>query len=127
MVPHLMNCPHDGDGWCLECVGRLAAEAAKARDVLLQIEQVGHNPADLASDLVGLPDRYERLVDRLAEMAAGGIRLPATYTHDYCPGDLAETMRRLRACDGILSDCTIITSDNCQAIVREMDRLREAP
>ncbi len=22
-MPHLMNCPHSGDGWCLDCVQRL--------------------------------------------------------------------------------------------------------
>lgn len=25
-MPHLMNCSHRGDGWCLECVGKLQAE-----------------------------------------------------------------------------------------------------
>lgn len=25
-MPHLQNCPHSPDGWCLECVGKLNAE-----------------------------------------------------------------------------------------------------
>jgi D-aminopeptidase len=26
-MPHLMNCPHAEEGWCLDCVGKLYAEA----------------------------------------------------------------------------------------------------
>ena len=26
-MPHLMNCGHSSDGWCLECVGRLQARS----------------------------------------------------------------------------------------------------
>lgn len=123
-MPHLMNCQHSGTGWCLECVGKLAALNEQARHVLEMIEQVGHNPADLASDLNGLPDRDWQLALRLAGMASDAFRLPATYTHDYPASDLQETLRRLRARDGILSDCTIITSDNCQALIAEVERLR---
>lgn len=25
-MPHLENCPHKGDGWCLDCVKRLQVE-----------------------------------------------------------------------------------------------------
>jgi hypothetical protein len=25
-MPHLMNCPHDEDGWCLKCVKKLYDE-----------------------------------------------------------------------------------------------------
>jgi hypothetical protein len=25
-IPHMMNCSHQGEGWCLDCVGKLAAE-----------------------------------------------------------------------------------------------------
>jgi hypothetical protein len=25
-IPTLHNCPHSPDGWCLDCVGKLAAE-----------------------------------------------------------------------------------------------------
>ena len=25
-MPHLMNCSHSPDGWCLDCVGNLQAE-----------------------------------------------------------------------------------------------------
>lgn len=123
-MPHLMNCEHSGAGWCLGCVGKLAALNEQARHALEMIEQVGHNPADLASDLNGLPDKDWQLVLRLAGMANDASRLPATYTHDYPASDCQETLRRLRACDGILSDYTIITSDKCQALIAEIERLR---
>lgn len=29
-MPHLMNCPHSADGWCLNCVAKLNAELAEA-------------------------------------------------------------------------------------------------
>jgi hypothetical protein len=25
-MPHLSNCPHDGNGWCLNCVNKLWKE-----------------------------------------------------------------------------------------------------
>lgn len=113
-MPHLMNCQHLPDGWCLECVGELHEKAIKDRTLLgnllalihrdgghtserlgfkgatteaeavilldrvrlddallalLEIEQAGHNPADLCPDLIGLPDRYEVLAARLAKRA----------------------------------------------------------
>lgn len=46
------------------------------RTALSDIEQVGHNPADLAPDLVGLPDRHERLCERLAGMANAALHPP---------------------------------------------------
>lgn len=39
MMPHLMNCPHDPDGWCLDCVKELAEStlpAAAVRDALYE-------------------------------------------------------------------------------------------
>tara|TARA_R110000824_G_C15185484_1_gene674210 strand:+ start:260 stop:454 length:195 start_codon:yes stop_codon:yes gene_type:complete len=46
-MPHLMNCPHDGNGWCLSCVGELERElitakghvaALVSKNAILQIE-----------------------------------------------------------------------------------------
>lgn len=28
-MPHLMNCPHQGEGWCLQCVNNLVLETAR--------------------------------------------------------------------------------------------------
>lgn len=33
-MPHLMNCAHSADGWCLDCVGHLHAEAERLRALL---------------------------------------------------------------------------------------------
>lgn len=32
-VPHLMNCPHSADGWCLDCVVDLGNENWRLRDI----------------------------------------------------------------------------------------------
>jgi hypothetical protein len=32
-VPHLMNCPHSAEGWCLDCVVELGNENWRLRDV----------------------------------------------------------------------------------------------
>ena len=29
-IPHMMNCAHDGNGWCLKCVQELHAEAEQS-------------------------------------------------------------------------------------------------
>lgn len=31
-MPHLMNCPHSGDGWCLECVGEMQRLLEQTRE-----------------------------------------------------------------------------------------------
>ena len=33
-VPHLMNCPHSDDGWCLDCVAALGNENWRMRELL---------------------------------------------------------------------------------------------
>jgi hypothetical protein len=33
-VPYLMNCPHDGDGWCLSCVKVLGEEYEELRELI---------------------------------------------------------------------------------------------
>lgn len=53
---------------------RNKAEVERLRNVLREIEQVGHNPADLASDLIGKPDRWEELSMRLAFMAHAALK-----------------------------------------------------
>lgn len=42
-VPHLMNCPHSDDGWCLACVVELGSERDQLRDVLHRIGDVAHD------------------------------------------------------------------------------------
>lgn len=33
-MPHLMNCPHQAEGWCLDCVGKQHAQLEVLRDIL---------------------------------------------------------------------------------------------
>lgn len=33
-MPHLMNCPHSPDGWCLSCVKELWDEKQKLEDAV---------------------------------------------------------------------------------------------
>ena len=42
-IPWLMNCDHQGEGWCLECVGKLARErdAALAELTALKVPKTG--------------------------------------------------------------------------------------
>lgn len=37
-VPHLMNCPHSDDGWCLDCVAELGNENWRLREALGEID-----------------------------------------------------------------------------------------
>lgn len=42
-MPHLMNCPHDESGWCLDCVAELGNEAMDLRKQVstLKAERAG--------------------------------------------------------------------------------------
>lgn len=35
-IPHLMNCSHSEDGWCLECVKQLYSEVERLRQALAE-------------------------------------------------------------------------------------------
>lgn len=68
----------------------LCGAIRRYESALESIEQTGHNPADLAPDLVGLPDRYERLVDLLALLACRALhenRVPPMTDDAVCKGD----------------------------------------
>jgi len=36
-MPNLMNCPHDDNGWCLTCVGKLAKRSDYAETVIKKL------------------------------------------------------------------------------------------
>ena len=61
-IPSKMNCPHQGSGWCLDCVGRLA-------HALEDIRFMADYSADACPDLVGNPRRWEHLVLRMGDRA----------------------------------------------------------
>ena len=46
-MPHLSNCEHQADGWCLECVGKLHAQVEELKDVLSEANWFVQNfPSD---------------------------------------------------------------------------------
>lgn len=45
-VPHLMNCPHNPDGWCLDCVVELRDALAYAEAALADIGDAERWPGD---------------------------------------------------------------------------------
>jgi hypothetical protein len=42
-MPHLMNCEHQGEGWCLACVGKLQDEFQKVCDAVADIDATAWN------------------------------------------------------------------------------------
>ena len=50
-MPHLMNCSHFGDGWCLECVKKLHEHTEECEDVLRSLASWlgtgGYNAAEV--------------------------------------------------------------------------------
>jgi hypothetical protein len=64
-MPHLMNCPHQGEGWCLECVGALQAELERTR-VSLHVESAAADAEatfanELNADVAALRARVAEL------------------------------------------------------------------
>lgn len=37
-MPHLMNCSHTGEGWCLDCVKKLHDEKEVYENALLELQ-----------------------------------------------------------------------------------------
>jgi hypothetical protein len=62
-MPHLSNCPHSADGWCLPCVGELweSLEETRFRVRLLEIQA-----ERLASDVM-----FASLEDRVSKVFRG--------------------------------------------------------
>jgi uncharacterized coiled-coil protein SlyX len=90
-MPHLMNCPHQGEGWCLECVGALQAELERTR-VSLHVEAAAADAEatfanELNADVAELRARVAELKGALREVAG---RLKARVTdenHEAEPDD----------------------------------------
>lgn len=43
-MPHLMNCEHQGEGWCLKCVAELHDEATLAQTHVAALQQQISDP-----------------------------------------------------------------------------------
>ena len=52
-MPHMMNCPHAPEGWCLTCVGRMADELTAWKELAAEASETLHNPADMRPELIG--------------------------------------------------------------------------
>jgi hypothetical protein len=73
-MPHLMNCPHQGEGWCLECVGALQAELERTR-VSLHVEAAAADAEatfanELNVDVAELRARVSELEGAAGELVA---------------------------------------------------------
>lgn len=72
-IPYQMNCAHSPDGWCLACVGALAAERDEAREALqAYTDATGIVEKIAAADALGRElRRYAELEKQARERAAG--------------------------------------------------------
>lgn len=73
-MPHLMNCPHTGDGWCLECVDELQQTAGHfetlLRNVVFAYADIHKGPPYVRSDAPGFYDAYQAACDALEAIDA---------------------------------------------------------
>lgn len=55
-MPHLMNCDHSEDGWCLDCVGRLHEPASRMTlsDFAAKCRETAIYPPDKALEYLAL-------------------------------------------------------------------------
>jgi hypothetical protein len=105
------------------------AENARLRAVLEDIEQIGHNPADLASDLMEahpkMEDRMWELANRLADMAHRAIMAPVEPTPTLYVtdgpqgGEWHHAVCRLRHClrPDVNADSVLLTRAQVAALI----------
>lgn len=75
-MPHLMNCSHQGSGWCLECVKGLQEDRDKVECVLMQIEDIANNYVGYGGEpttLEGWIEEYNECLSIIAKRAADVI------------------------------------------------------
>ena len=86
-MPHLMNCDHSPDGWCLACVKKLESEREAAlieagkyeytlQAIAQRIEPVAHDRSYRAVGLMELPSRVGMLVAELQQLRVA-VRRPS--------------------------------------------------
>ncbi len=66
-MPHLMNCPHSGEGWCLDCVASSRAERDAAvkrfEDKRLEVHNVCKDRAAAEKKLAELQAEINRVIE----------------------------------------------------------------
>jgi hypothetical protein len=64
-MPHLSNCPHDGDGWCIDCVKAMHSELERMTELNTLYKEL----TVLQTDLIASKDeqiaKYEDLVKKI--------------------------------------------------------------
>lgn len=71
-IPTMSNCAHSEAGWCLTCVGELAAQRDNYRAVLDEIHQMAAYPDDQGPDVSG--QRYQQLTQKIADVAGVALQ-----------------------------------------------------
>jgi glutamine cyclotransferase len=91
-IPTLMNCAHQGEGWCLACVGKLATDQDRLREALTWA--VGFIRCNFPQTVAPYPD-----FRNAADLVAGeGAVLTGEFTMARYRAEVAEEeVRRLRA------------------------------
>jgi hypothetical protein len=59
-MPHLMNCPHHPDGWCLACVKELWEEKARLERALKSVNEDLDRHERAEADRMFYDDRPDR-------------------------------------------------------------------
>lgn len=72
-MPHLMNCPHSTDGWCLECVKELHDEGEARYEDYLKLLPVAYAAEEWASGRISITDLAAAVADSLNSGARGVI------------------------------------------------------
>lgn len=121
----------------------LAAGLAQVRQIVKSWSWLGNNedwgcyswPERTVEALRGEMEQCLEAVEKaaLGALQRSGVNVTeafhgTTWTHDLPkdPAGLEQCIERLRRTDGVRADCSVIVWEQCQALVREIDRLRAA-
>ncbi len=118
-MPHLMNCQHSCEGWCIPCVKEMHEEAerlqqwkAKAIDVIAQWESIWEalgQPGQIGSSKAAEAKKeVERLRARVAELEGLKPLIDECITTEWdagngCDGAVSRAAKLSQQIDGIMS------------------------
>jgi hypothetical protein len=85
-MPHQMNCPHQGEGWCLDCVGRLQSwaddkthEMGEQQKMIQQLAAENEQHRKHAGEVWGECEARGEILDAIQREAGGGWWYHALY------------------------------------------------
>jgi hypothetical protein len=64
-MPHLSNCPHDGDGWCIDCVKAMHSELERMIELNTLYKELTVLQADLIASKNEQIVKYEDIVKKI--------------------------------------------------------------